>query len=190
MADDVNAMAGTRPSRSYPWPDTRAKRWPAPSVADLLETARDSYSATALADVIDRSLHANAAQFTGGLSPLGLWLAYLDWASHLAVAPGKQAQLRTKAVRKALRYLTWLDRAARQQDDCSASIEPLPQDNRFRSAGWQAWPFNAISQAFLLTQQWWHNATSGVRGVDAQNEAITTFATRQLLDVFSPSNIP
>jgi len=178
------------PESKSVWPTEWFGRWSAPSFAHLLGATRDSYASTAFGDVLDRSLHAQASQFTGGLSPLGLWLAYLDWAAHLAVSPGKQIQLRTKAVRKTLRYLSWLDQAARQPGQTDPCIEPLPQDRRFRSPGWQAYPFNAISQAFLLTQQWWHNATTGVRGVDAQSEAVTTFATRQLLDIVAPSNVP
>ena len=53
-----------------------------------------------MADILDRSLHAAIARFTGGLSPAALSAAYLDWASHLANAPGKRLQLTQKAVRK------------------------------------------------------------------------------------------
>ena len=42
-------------------------------------------------------------------------------------------------------------------------IEPLPQDRRFKGEAWQQWPYNLVYQGFLLQQQWWHNATTGVR---------------------------
>jgi polyhydroxyalkanoate synthase subunit PhaC len=64
----------------------------------------DSYTVAALADVTDRALHATISHFTGGLSPAALAEAYLDWATHLAYAPGKRLQLIDKAVRKAIRF--------------------------------------------------------------------------------------
>ena len=67
-------------------------------------------------------------------------------------------------------------------------IHPLPQDKRFRGDAWQKWPYNLIYQSFLLNQQWWHNATTGVRGVTNQHEAVVEFAARQILDLYSPSN--
>jgi polyhydroxyalkanoate synthase len=43
-------------------------------------------------------------------------------------------------------------------------------------------------QSFLFYQQWWHNATTGVRGVTPQHEEIVRFTVRQILDAVSPSN--
>ncbi len=137
----------------------------------------------------DRMAHAYAARATAGLSPAALALAFGDWAMHLAAAPGKHAELARKAGRKWLRYVNYLGRAA-QGGDCPDCIEPLPQDRRFAGEAWRQWPFNAISQGFLLWQQWWWNATTGVRGVSPHHEDVVTFAVRQMLDFWSPSNFP
>jgi hypothetical protein len=67
---------------------------------------RDSYAPSALADVIDRSLHAATARLTAGRSPIALADAYLDWASHLAFAPGKRWQLAEKAGKKTVCFAT------------------------------------------------------------------------------------
>src|SRR5450631_1977615 len=150
---------------------------------------RDSYAATAFADIVDRSLHATTARFTGGLSPIALSDAYLDWASHLAFLPGKRAQLVEKALRKWIRFAIYAVRSTSQRD-LDPCIVPLPQDQRFSDPAWQQAPFDLIYQSFLLTQQWWHNAVTGVRGVTRQHENMIAFAARQWLDVFSPSNSP
>lgn len=134
----------------------------------------------------DRWLHAQIGRQTAGISPAALALAYTDWLAHLAASPAKQAELVHKAWRKASRFALWLGRAG--QPGCAPCIEPLPQDRRFADPAWQAPPFAALAQAFLLTQQWWHNATTGVRGVARHHEDVVTFITRQLLDTLAPSN--
>jgi polyhydroxyalkanoate synthase subunit PhaC len=140
-------------------------------------------------EAIDRALHANLARLTLGLSPIVLARAYLDWLVHLAFAPGKQAQLGDKALRKALRFALYSARAAvdRETPPC---IEPLPQDHRFASEDWQRWPHNLVWQSFLLTQQWWYNATTGLRGIPEREQDVIEFMSRQLLDIVAPSNVP
>jgi len=150
--------------------------------------ARDSYAVTAFADITDRSLHAAAARFTFGLSPAALAKAYYDWATHLFFSPGKRLQLVDKAARKSMRFANYAFRYASEGGTVPPCIEPLPQDHRFAGADWQKPPFNFIYQAFLLQQQWWHNATTGVRGVTRHHEDMVEFAARQLLDMVSPSN--
>ena len=160
-----------------------------PSTAALTPAfLRDSYAATAFAEVLDRSLHASMARFTAGVSPMTLIGAYADWAAHLSYSPGKQLQLAEKAVRKWLRLVTYVNHRGLAVDGCEPCIEPLPQDKRFLGEAWRKFPYDLVYQSFLLTQQWWHNATTGIHGVNAQNEKIVAFGTRQWLDVFSPSN--
>jgi Poly(3-hydroxyalkanoate) synthetase len=150
--------------------------------------SRDAYAVTAFADIVDRSLHATAARFTMGLSPAALAESYLDWATHLAFSPGKRLQLVDKAARKTVRFANYAFRYASESGKANRCIEPLPHDRRFVGEDWQRWPYNFMYQAFLLNQQWWHNATSGIRGVTKQHENMVQFVSRQILDMFSPSN--
>lgn len=149
---------------------------------------RDSYAVTAVSDIVDRSLHATIARFTFGLSPAALAKAYFDWMTHLAVSPGKRLQLVDKAARKATRFGNYAFRSALEGGKTPCCIEPLPQDRRFAGEDWQKPPYNFMYQAFLLQQQWWHNATTGLRGVAKHHEAMVEFVSRQILDMVSPSN--
>ena len=138
---------------------------------------------------IDRFVHAAMGRMTLGVSPSALMLAYLDWMLHLAISPGKQAQLAQKTLRKAIRFSVYAARATANPDTPPA-IEPLPRDRRFRGEDWRQPPFNMIAQSFLMTQQWWHNATTGVFGVSPHHEQVVSFVARQVLDMFSPTNFP
>lgn len=139
-------------------------------------------------ETIDKSLHAAMSKFTSGLSPSALAAAYTDWIVHLASSPGKQAHLVEKSVKKSARLANYLGQCTTTKEQHDACIEPLPFDKRFSDPAWQQWPFNLLYQSFLLNQQWWSNATTGVQGVTQQHENVVEFATRQLLDMLSPSN--
>lgn len=162
-----------------------------PSCSQLLLPADTSHDAAdipthAPTEGFDRWLHAQTGRWTSGVSPSALMLAYADWMAHLATSPGRQAYLVHKAFRKWFRLALYLLHAG--QPGAPRAIDPLPQDRRFVSDAWTAWPYNVWSQAFLLTQQWWHNATTGVRGVSRHHEQVVTFSMRQWLDLMSPSN--
>ena len=138
---------------------------------------------------LDRIRAAAASRVTGGLSPTALALAGIDWWMHLAASPGKQVALAERAARQTSRLWTQLATTA-VSPDAEPCIEPLPGDNRFRDDAWRQPPFCLWSQAFLLNQQWWNHATHGVPGVTPHHEEVVSFVTRQILDVFSPSNNP
>jgi polyhydroxyalkanoate synthase len=135
----------------------------------------------------DRMYHAWLGRKTFGLSPASMMLTYLDWALHLAIAPGKQAEILEKVRRKALRFAVFALNVLVGRD-IPPVIEPLLQDRRFQDECWQQPPFNLIYQAFLLYQQLLYNATTGIRGVSRRHEQAMFFMARQVSDVFSPSN--
>jgi polyhydroxyalkanoate synthase len=138
---------------------------------------------------IDRMREALAAQSTGGLSPASLSLAFFDWWIHLASAPGKRLELADKAARKTARLWSYLA-AAVSHAETPPCIQPLPGDPRFSAEAWRRQPYATWAQAFLLTQQWWHNVTHEVPGVTPHHQEVVSFAARQILDMFSPSNNP
>jgi polyhydroxyalkanoate synthase len=140
-----------------------------------------------IAETFDRAAGAAIAQITAGLSPVTLLQALSDWGLHLAVSPGKQLQLAAKAARKNVRLLDYAMRGI-SNGDAALAIEPLPQDRRFSDPAWRQPPFNLFSQAFLLNQQWWHAATTGVSGVAKHHEEAVAFTARQVLDIFAPTN--
>lgn len=137
---------------------------------------------------LDRAFHAMLAQFTGGISPIALSLAWLDWSSHFAAAPQRQAEISCNVLRDTSRLMEAALHATSPDQKPWSVIKPQRRDRRFREPQWDAAAFNLLAQAFLLGERWWHDATTGVRGVSHANEAIVEFAVRQMLDVLAPSN--
>lgn len=136
----------------------------------------------------DRVLHAMLARLSGGISPAALLLAYSDWLLHLASSPERQIEIAQEALVDARRFAEAAQHFFSPGQGPWSLIKPQPQDKRFGRPEWEHPPFNLMAQAFLLGEQWWHNAAAGVRGVAKQNEAIVEFSVRQMLDVMSPSN--
>ena len=128
------------------------------------------------------------ARLTGGISPVALSLAYIDWASHLAAAPQQQMQIAQDAWRSAGQFFEAALHYFSPSQGPWSLIKPQPQDRRFIKPEWEIPPFNLLAQAFLLKEQWWQTATTGIRGVAPQNEAIVEFSVRQVLDMLAPSN--
>lgn len=137
---------------------------------------------------LDKAFSAMLARLTGGISPAALSMAYLDWACHLAAAPQRQIEIVRDAwygaKQVAERSLHFADPNRGPWD----LIKPQANDHRFSTPQWATYPFNLFAQAFLLGEDWWHKATTGIRGVDPANEAVVDFSIRQLLDIFAPSN--
>ena len=137
---------------------------------------------------LDRELHAMLARLTGGISPVALTLACFDWAGHLAAAPQRQMEIVKQATAGIGRLVQSALHFASPEQGPWSLIKPQPQDRRFAAPDWEEPPFNLTAQAFLLAEQWWHDATTGIRGVAPANEAIVEFSVRQLLDMMAPSN--
>lgn len=137
---------------------------------------------------LDRMTNAALGKLTMGVSPVALAMSWFDWAGHLAASPGKQFQLGQKALDNIQAWGTYALNAAVDRD--AAPAEPARGDHRFTHEGWKRYPFNLFAQGFLLTEDWWREATMGVRGVSRHNEAAVSFLARQLLDMGAPSNTP
>lgn len=161
-----------------------AEQSAATSHAVFSKLAADRPASPGMADPypFDRFLHTQEARLTSGLSLSSLWLACGDWAIHMANAPARRAALVAKAVDQWRRYF---EAAAGAH-----VIDPAPQDRRFRSPLWQKPPYSLFYQGFLLAEEWWARASDAGPAVGHHNQQIVSFAARQWLDIFSPSNVP
>ena len=160
--------AGSRERGGSPWLGQ------SPAQSDLFRRCQD----------IDRMALSLLAALTGGQSPATLGSAFLDWWVHLAASPAKQIELTQYGLQQWQRLAGWAP--PEPPDDDAGTV--LPQDKRFADPQWNALPFKALAQAFLLGQQWWHRATTGVPGVSQHHEEMVSFGARQALDVLAPSN--
>ncbi len=129
-------------------------------------------------ETLDQSLQSAIARFTGGISPAALMLAFYDWYSHLSIHPAKQMEL-IELMQKNMQHLANMN----YNQKCWAS-----KDKRFAEQSWNAYPYNFYRDCFMLAQEWWHTASTNVRGVTRHHEEVVDFTIRQILDMVSPSN--
>ena len=162
----------------------------APGTKPEVKAPRPSSEATGIPsfETMDRLERAVAARLTQGVSPHALYAAWFDWASHLANAPGRLIELGLEAVNLGARYAQFATRSL--SEDTKPPFEPQPNDRRFSDEAWKHLPYVLWQQAFLAEEAWWQAATREVRGMTPKNAARVAFITRQLLDVWSPSNVP
>ena len=133
----------------------------------------------------DKLLHQFQGRMTFGLSPTSLGLAFLDWAAHSANAPGHRFarfQHMTERFQHLMRLAYGLT--------SDPVIKPAAGDHRFADPAWTKWPYNLIHQQFLLIEDWWDRKTTGLSGVSKHSERVVHFTARQILDAWSPSNLP
>ncbi|MCW8397673.1 alpha/beta fold hydrolase [Legionella sp. PATHC038] len=136
----------------------------------------------------DRLFHAAISRFSNWLSPATFLLSFADWLLYLYFSPAKLGNLNIEALKKLGHLLLYIQQQS--QDENKPCIEVRQTDYRFQNELWSQFPFNVYAQSFLLTEEWWDDATTHLRGVSKHNENIVNFVTRQFLDVCAPSNVP
>lgn len=138
---------------------------------------------------MDRMRDTITAKVSGGISPAAMALAYSDWMMHMASAPGKALEYMHYAMHRSGEVALGMATAG-LTPDAPEAIGPNNGDHRFRHEGWKKNPFKAYAQAFLLLEELAEAAARDVPGVSPHHEDVVSFVTRQMLDVFSPSNLP
>jgi len=146
-----------------------------------LPIAEETVSTT---DAVDRALHAAQARFTAGLAPTGIALAWRDWAVHLANQPARRMDL----ARRAMEDWATIGRIAIGLKETPAPSSP--GDHRFDHPRWQDMPYRLYKEQFRRAERWWHEAMTGIAGVDLAHERIVDFMARQALDAIAPTNLP
>lgn len=156
---------------------------------------KDFFLPTTATTQIDQRMHAAIARSTSSVSPTQMLLSYIDWATHLAAAPGKRLELLQLAIAQNLLLGQYIEGNAVGHTPLPGVQEPTPcpakpseADWRFAGPEWQTWPFSLMHQSYQLSEQWWKAATTDVLGVSPHHAEVVGFAATEMLKVFSPRN--
>lgn len=136
-------------------------------------------------NTLDLAYQSALAKLTGGISPTSLSVAMLEWLQQLAMSPGRNIELLALLKKHAAEWGPFIASAV---NSGTGQVSVTGSDSRFNQPEWSQWPYNVFAKSFLQTQDFWQQATTGIRGVTPHHEHVVSFAARQLLDVFSPSN--
>lgn len=157
----------------------------AEDAADAFKRACYLDSDQSSANTLDLTYQSALAKLTGGISPTSMSVAMLEWLQQLAMSPGRNIELLALLKNQAAEWGPFLT-SALSSGKGEASVTGA--DSRFNQPEWSQWPYNVFAKSFLQTQNFWDQATTGIRGVTPHHENVVNFTARQLLDMFSPSN--
>ncbi|MEM6532060.1 MAG: alpha/beta fold hydrolase [Myxococcota bacterium] len=138
----------------------------------------------AQAEALDRFVMARVAEFTGGLSPVDIVNAWVDWGGHMALSPGKGAAMAESAIRKSLRLANLTLRSVRGEE------VPAPPGFRTLDPGWTRFPFATYTHGHALLREWMLELTQGVRGLSPKHASLLAHMFTQAIDGMSPANFP
>ena len=110
------------------------------------------------------------ARMTGGRSPILATEAWLDWITHLALSPGKQLDLLLRVGEAAT----------------GLCHRPSRADGSIADLG--TWPYDWLESAHHASREWWHSATTGVRGVSQRHEQVLDAKISEVFQAISPKN--
>lgn len=135
---------------------------------------------------LDAWIHSQLARVSMGQSPIALGLAFLDWAMHMGISPGRQYELGVQGLHQ---WQLWLQQQAERLQSGTVPAKVALADERFADPAWAQWPYSLWRDAFQNSADWWLQA-SRVDGMSRHHQQLVSFYARQWLDALSPSNSP
>jgi polyhydroxyalkanoate synthase subunit PhaC len=132
-------------------------------------------------EYIDTLYQTAQARMTNGMSLAVLQEDLFSWRNHLLSSPGKLLKLACYPLVNGQKlFKNVIDEAGPGGG----------KDRRFSSDGWKQWPWRGYAEHFLMLEDWWREATSGISGLYEKVERAVAFQIRQILDALSPMNFP
>ena len=132
---------------------------------------------------LQREFRLRLAALTGGLAPEDYSRAWFDWLLGLTKSPDKQLALAQRGLEMAIDNWQYALHAS-----TGAASPPVPEDRRFASDAWNAWPFNIYAHSYANWQNWWNQALNPAAGTPAKSAQLMQFIGQQLANAASPAN--